>query len=177
MVKLGHGSSRETQDMGLAVEVDMDKVTMPVGIRLDLDELFKRWGNKVATHVRGKVRAGKQLDDDPFPPGWTLKKSGKLIRSIRYFKRYGSVMPDVRERSGVSKRARSNYGLFMILWNKAWKEHHTRLDVFDSWKRSEMLAGYLQETIDSMLREDKIKLEFAEGTKTSASDALARGVR
>lgn len=163
--------------MGLTVEVDLDKVELPARLKLNPDEMFKRWGAKVATHVRNRIRSGLQLDDDPLPPGWTLKQTGKFIRSIRYFPKYGAVMPDVRSRSGVSKRARSNYGLFMILWNKSWKKHKIRLDVFDSWTRQEMLARYLQEVIDAMIFENKILVESAKAGTTTASDALRRGVR
>jgi hypothetical protein len=162
---------------GITVEVDMSKVTAPSDLKIDMDEMFKRWGNKVSKHVRDRVKAGMQLDEDPIGNGWTLKRSGKLIRSIRYYPRYGSVQPDVRRRSDVSARARSNFGLFMILWNKYWKKAKTRLDVFDSWKRPEMLARYLQETIDALLLENKIRLEEKKGPQGKASDALRLGSR
>lgn len=106
------------------LQVDMQ---FPTAVRLTIDgEALKRAiGNRIALVVRRRLLQGLDGDGSPLPlpqpkRKWEpsrapLNATGSLIRSIRYDPRVGYVLPNYFPRSqGVSKRARSNFGLMAI---------------------------------------------------------------
>ena len=155
--------------------IDLDRVTFPTEIDYDPDELYKLWGNKVATYARKKLTAGQTWSGSALPNGWDLHETGSFIRSIRWDKRHGAVEPNAwRRRSDVGRKVRTNFGLLKVLQAQS----KTLLDIFgdNDPKRSAVLADLLQEVVDKMLRDETIRLAKAKGETVKARDALARGI-
>ncbi len=115
-----------TMDGG--IEVDLSNFPLDWRLRLDSERIMRKVGNKVAARVRRRMKTRKGMRS-----GQDLNNTGALIRSVKYDRREGVVRPSVRTRSDVSRRVRSNYGLYRVhLSGKYRRIGYQRLEPMDA---------------------------------------------
>ena len=135
-------------------DVDIEfHLPLKMTFRLDEARVERAVGNRLAKHIRGRIRQGTGLRT-----GTDLKETGSLIRSIRYDRKAGVVRPSTRRRQGVSNRAGSNYGLMRIyISGKFRKQGYQRLEPADPMGSRDpnmraRVAGWVQEAVDDEVR-------------------------
>lgn len=94
----------------------LGEITYPelLALDIDIDRALNETGDDVAGRAVRALRSGRVYQGAGLPGDITLKRTGKLLNSIRWTPRLKEVGPTGR-RSDVSKTARSNYGLLRIL--------------------------------------------------------------
>jgi hypothetical protein len=109
-------------------------VDFPNGIKLSYSakRLQGAVGRQVAKAVKSKLRQGLETDGDPLPKPedgkgkGPLKRTGRLIRSVKYYK--GVVVPDPKKQpdSPNGKSTVNMAGLLgvLIYGRKDWRSYH-----------------------------------------------------
>lgn len=106
------------------IEIEID-VPIGLALRLDDDKIARYAGNRLARSIRKRMRAGQDGDGSPLPQpengNAPARRSGRLLRDIRYDKATGRVKPesrrtrgDIAEREKPNPRVRTSYAVMMV---------------------------------------------------------------
>lgn len=143
------------------------EVELPVGMRLDFDrdKVLATAGRQHARAIRQRIRNREGLR-----PGQTLRKTGRLIRSIKYDDENGVILPTGRRPDG-SRRVRTNFALMLVhISGKYRREGYQRLEFTDPMgfkdpKMRKKLVRAIQDALNKEIPPGRITMR---GTRRAA---------
>lgn len=122
----------DTRDSRVLV-ADFAQWPISLRIKIDVDRVLRRVGTRVAAEVRARIRRGQEAEGRPLPrartgEGQPLRRTGSLIKSIKYDPRSRAVRPrGFRSDLGASLKGRQE-GLLWVLIHTFRHPDLTKID-------------------------------------------------